>query len=322
MARPVASLWLWAIAACSRSEGIADEQLGGLVVEAKPLERPIDAARAAKDRGELTRALERPHRAMIAALGPHSITIASSTQMIEAGAQISELSDRATIEIGAAGAFHAVYNNSADYGREAIFVDGTLYLRPRYQRWHQRAPESSDEPAAIRDSFFEPVAAAWELLGEGGELTDQGSAQVAGRAGKRIAIKLAPTPHRLAPEPLPHRKWRETRTIEELSGEVILDADRGVPLWVKLAGTVGFTRDGRRFKMKTTIESGVSTLGPAAISAPAQTEVVATPERHREVDDRDYLLQGIAPPILKNPDGTALTPQPQRRAGAREGAGK
>ena len=47
-----------------------------------------------------------------------------------------------------------------------------------------------------------------------------------------------------------------------------------------------------------------------AITAPAEAEVVATPERKREVDERDYLLQGIAPPIRKNADGTAATPQP------------
>ena len=34
--------------------------------------------------------------------------------------------------------------------------------------------------------------------------------------------------------------------------------------------------------------------------------MIATPERRREVDDRDYLLQGIAPPLRRNPDGTAI----------------
>ena len=47
-----------------------------------------------------------------------------------------------------------------------------------------------------------------------------------------------------------------------------------------------------------------------AIVPPPDGEIVATPERRREVDDRDYLLQGIAPPLRRNPDGTAATPQP------------
>ena len=35
--------------------------------------------------------------------------------------------------------------------------------------------------------------------------------------------------------------------------------------------------------------------------------MVATPERLREVDDRDFLLQGIAPPMRKPTDGAAAT---------------
>jgi hypothetical protein len=80
---------------------------------------------------------------------------------------------------------------------------------------------------------------------------------------------------------------------------------------VKLAGTIGFTRDGRRFTMKISVDSTLSGLGsPAMILAPAEGDVVATPERRREVDDRDYLLQGIAPALRRNPDGTAVPPAP------------
>jgi hypothetical protein len=66
---------------------------------------------------------------------------------------------------------------------------------------------------------------------------------------------------------------------------------------VKLSGVVSFMRDGRRFAMKLSVHSEVSAIGTAlAIAAPSADDVVATPERLREVDDRDFLLQGIAPP--------------------------
>ncbi|MDX2093912.1 MAG: hypothetical protein SFX73_39120, partial [Kofleriaceae bacterium] len=196
------------------------------------------------------------------------------------------------------------------YGREAIFTGDKLYLRPRYQRWHRRAPETVDEPLALRDSFFSPVAATWDLLAPGAELTDLGATQVSGRSGRKIAVKLAPRPAKPAAETLTQRKWREHRIVEELAGEVVLD-DKGAPLVVKLAGTVSFMRDGRRFKMRTSLASELTGIGaPVAISVPADAEVVATPERPREVDDRDFLLQGIAPPLRKNPDGTAATPAP------------
>jgi hypothetical protein len=87
-------------------------------------------------------------------------------------------------------------------------------------------------------------------------------------------------------------------------------------LAVKLTGSIGFTRDGRRFTMKISVDSTLSGLGsPAMIMAPADAEVVATPERLREVDARDYLLQGIAPPLRRNPDGTAVTPMPIAKPG-------
>jgi hypothetical protein len=308
-----AILTLGSAVACGRSQGVPDEDLGGLVEQPKQPDPKIAVDRAAKEPSELGRALSQPYRKVIGDLGPHTATLTAVTTVEEAGKPVSSLSDTTKIEIGDAGAFHAVYGNDADYGREVIFVGGKLYLRPRYQRWHGRAPEGVEEPAALRDQFFEPIAATWDLLAPGIELSDKGAAEAAGRPGRKIAIQLSPKPAKPATETVAQKKWREQRTIEEVSGEVILDAEKGAPLELKLSGTVSFMRDGRRFKMKTTITSALSAIGtPVAITAPADTEVVATPERTREVDDRDYLLQGIAPPIRKNADGTALTPQPSK----------
>ena len=285
-------------AACGRSQGIADQDLPGLVVEARKADPPIDVALAAKEPAELGRALARPYRVMLASLGPHVLVINSATTVEEAGAAVSDLSDHAQIENGERGAFHALYINSADYGREATFVDGKLYLRPRYQRWHARDPETPDEPAELRDRYFEAVAATWDLLAPGAELADRGALEVGGRAGRKIEVAHAAEPRDPAAEPVAQRKWREARSVDDVSGEVVLDTERGVPLAVKLAGTVGFTRDGRRFAMKVAVKSSVDKIGkPAALAAPPAAEVVATPERAREVDDRDTLLRGIAPPL-------------------------
>lgn len=310
-----AILALGSAVACGRSQGVPDEDLGGLVEEPKQPDAKIAVDRAAKEPAELGRALAQPHRQVLVALGPHTATLSSATTVEEAGKPVSALTDTTKIEIGDAGAFHAIYGNDADYGREVIFVGGKLYLRPRYQRWHGRAPENTEEPAALRDQYFEPIAATWDLLAPGIELSDKGPADVAGRPGRKIAIQLSPKPAKPATETVAQKKWREQRTIEAVSGEVILDADKGTPLSVQLAGTVSFMRDGRRFKMKTSITASLSAIGtPVAITAPAEAEVVATPERKREVDERDYLLQGIAPPIRKNADGTAATPQPAQPA--------
>jgi hypothetical protein len=62
--------------------------------------------------------------------------------------------------------------------------------------------------------------------------------------------------------------------------------------------------------MKVTLDATLDAIGPTDVQAPAPDLVVSTPERLKEVEDRDLLLQGIAPPLRKNPDGTLVTPQP------------
>jgi len=303
-------------AACGRSKGVSDQDLTGLVVEARKPEAAVDVERAVRDPGELGRALARPYRTLLAALGPHSVSVNSVMTVTEAGQQVSDLSDHAQIDNGAAGAYHAVYTNSADYGRETLFTDGKLYLRPRYQRWHARDLEAPDEPAELRDHYFDAVAATWDLLGPGAELTDRGALEVAGRAGRKIEITHAGEPRDPATETVAQRKWREARSIDDVTGEVVLDREHGVPLAVKLTGKVGFLRDGKRFAMAVSVDSAISGVGTASVIVPPpEGDVVATPERRREVDDRDYLLQGIAPPLRRNTDGTAIPPQPRLRSG-------
>jgi hypothetical protein len=298
-------------AACGRSQGVPDQELPGLVVEARQADAPIHVDRAAKDPEELGRALMRPYRVTLAALGPHAVAINSAITVEEAGKPVSELSDHAQLDHGDDGSYHAIYTNAADYGRETTFVDGKLYLRPRYQRWHARGPESPDEPAALRDQYADAVAATWDLLAPGAELADRGPITVAGRPGRKIEIKRSAEPSKPPAEPVTQRKWREGRSVDAVSGEVVLDTGKGVPLAVKLTGSIGFSRDGRRFVMKVSVDSVISGLGRAAVIAvPAEADVVTTPERVREVDDRDYLLQGIAPPLRRNPDGTAVPPAP------------
>lgn len=290
------------VIACGRSSGIPDKDLGGLVI-APPTATKIDVAAAAKDPAALGAALALPAHQIAALLGPHATAIATSTHVTEAGSAVEDLDDTTAIELGDGSAYHAVYSNSADYGREVTYLPARgsdaaqLFLRPKYQRWHGRAPESPEEPAEILDELAGAPFATWDLVAPWAAVSDGGAVQVAGRAGRKIEIQAASAPRRAPSEALPQRTWRETRTIDGLTGEVVLDAATGAPLSVKLSGKVNFTRDGRTFAMAISVQSDVSSLGkPAAIAAPDSNDVVATPERLREVDDRDTLLQGIAPP--------------------------
>ena len=56
------------------------------------------------------------------------------------------------------------------------------------------------------------------------------------------------------------RRWRESRNVEAVAGEVALDIESGVPLSAKLTGQIAFSREGRRFTMKMALEGAVTSI--------------------------------------------------------------
>jgi len=263
-------------------------------------EKAVSLDAAAKNPAELLRALNEPLRVGKGALGPHKITSTNSNVITEGGNVIDKLDEQTAIEVADGGAWHAVYSNTGDNGREGIFDGKKLFLRPRYMGWHGRAPNDADEPAQLLASYDQTIAANWDLLMPGAELSDQGVVQVAGHAARKIIAKLAPSPGTPPREPLPQRAWRMSRKVTALDAEFVFDADTARLLSAKVAGAIEFTRDNRQFKMQVTSARTADAVGtPIAIAAPPANEVVATPERAREADDRDALLEGIAPPTRR-----------------------
>jgi hypothetical protein len=306
---PFAALCLLGMAAgCTGSGGIADEDLGGLVHAESHEPPPIDVARAGKEVDELTRALTMPHRRVGAALGPHRFAGTSRADTTEGTSAVDAVDVTTAIELDADGSFHAKLDNQREYGREAFYVakSGLLYLRPRYGKFHRRPPVDADEAAGIRDQIFGDLGAYFELLAPGVEISDKGATKAAGRDARRIEIKLAPKQRPLPAPAEHHKQWRQDVTVTAATGEVLLDAATGVPLEGHLEGTAAFGRDGRNFAIHLAVTHTISGIGQAQpITAPADADSVATPDRLREVEERDSLLRGIAPPTKR---GGAVPP--------------
>jgi hypothetical protein len=89
---------------------------------------------------------------------------------------------------------------------------------------------------------------------------------------------------------------------------VVLDDATGLPLKAHLDATVAFVRDGKRLTMKLVLDQSVAP-GTVAVAKPEDEQIVATPVRLREVDDRNMLLQGIAPPAGKGGGAGSAAPQ-------------
>jgi hypothetical protein len=290
-------------------EEAEQRDIPGLVVAARPAARPVEVDRAARDVAELVRAAALPHAAVTAALGAHHLEVETSLEVREGGQVVEALTDKATIDIAAGGDYHAWLDNSRDYGRDVYFVDGALFLRPRFGKFHRRPPIDDGEPARIRDEIAGSLGATLELVAPGTAATDAGARQVAGRPARVVTLGPGSGPR---PGALPeHQAWRQDAVIKEVSGEVVLDAASGAPLGGELRAVVEFQREGRHFAMALSVRHAVSAIGEVpAIAAPAAEQLVTGTEVPRELDEREALLDGIAPPAARartpdNPTGAA-----------------
>lgn len=294
---------------CGSSSGRSDEDLAGLVKRETHEAAPIDLDRAAIDPAELARAVLQPHRLTVA-LGGHTFKGTSSIVVTEEQQTVEDLQDETSIDMREDGSYHAVLNNSRDYGREAVFVDGTLYVGARHQKLSKRKPADDEEPSRIADEIAGTFAADLELVAHAAEVSDRGVVQVAGRPARTIVFKLAPGEHEAPRQPLPQRAWRESIVVSALQGQASLDGETGLLLAGTLEATLGFSRDGRRFHMQLKATHELADIGSArTIAAPPEDRVVVVAEHHREAEERDKLLEGIAPPARKAPTpGDGATP--------------
>ncbi len=296
---------------CGQSgDGRPDDELGGLVKDTAAAASTIDVDRAAKDVGELGRALGLGHDQVGALVGPHAAAGRSHVEVREGATPVEVLDDETAIQLDGKGNYHAVLSNSKEYGREVFFVDGWMYLRPRYGKYHKRKPADEAEPARVRGEIFGTVAAQFELLAAGVSISDGGKTEVHGRPARKVVIALGKEPARRS-ESLAQRKWRESAVVKEVAGEIALDEKTGAPLRASVRGTVAFQRDGRSFEMRLEASHELSAFGSVApVAAPPAEETVADISQRHELAERDSLLQGIAPPARKPPTPGAVTPSP------------
>lgn len=296
---------------CGRSgDGRPDGELGGLVRDQATSTSKIDVERAGKDKAELARAVALAHEQVGALVGAHAMAGRSHVEVREGATPVDVLDDETAIQLDAKGNYHAVLSNSKEYGREVFFVDGWLYLRPRYGKYHKRRPADDAEPARVRGEIFGTVAAHFDLLAAGATISDGGKTEVQGRPARKVVIATAKEAGKHS-ETLSQRKWRESAVVKEVAGEIALDEKTGVPLRASLRGTVAFQRDGRSFEMRLESSHELSAFGSVpAVAAPAAEETIDDIGVRHELADRDSLLQGIAPPAHKAPTPGSGTPEP------------
>src|SRR5262249_4695998 len=260
MVRRLAAIVMGAVlaAAVAGACGKAGAKDGGGSVGLSPTEgwRGL-AATQSVDTREAARALRRRFGASAAALAPVSFAGSARSVLREGDRVVASLDE--TFEIEAAdGAAHAVVQNSRDAGRELYAKGGKVWVRPRYGKFHRRAPSSPDEAARALDDAYGTLAAQIALVADGMSVSDGGAARgMGGRPGRKIVLGAA------------------GGKVQSLDGEAILDDRTGAVLAARLEARLALD-GGRSLELHCLHE--LRPLG-AAIAFPGDEDAVDTPLR-------------------------------------------
>lgn len=174
-------------------------------------------------------------------------------------------------------------------GRTVVFAGGMTYARSRYAPFGQfrmRPADRGRDARVTRDDSFRIPADLARLYGPALAIEPAGEAVVAGRAGRRYRLALAPgaAPAPPAPPgadgrvfpaggPDPDTRRRISFLERPLplaaDGELVLDTVNGAPLLFRLRGAFGVEGD-RAARAQVEVVAQIRALGAAAgaVSAP------------------------------------------------------
>jgi hypothetical protein len=230
----------------------------------------------------------------------HRVAGASHVVVSEGGEPLESLDEQTLVERDARGVLHAVYTNSRDQGREIFSAGDTVWVRPRYGKFHRRPPAEPDEAERVAGEIGSVFASHLELCARGLAVRDAGATTVVGRRARRLILGRG-TPRSLPGETAPQRAWRDGASVDALEGEVLLDDATGAILLGRLAARVGFVRDGRRLEMTLSSTQEVQAVGAVTVMPPPDEHSSPTPGRSTEFEDRESLLSGLAAPARRSP---------------------
>lgn len=229
----------------------------------------------------------------VGAFGNFSATGTTTVTVTTAGApELGEtLTNEFAVQMTANGDFHLVDNNSADYGREVTSLGDTLYLRPRYGKWHQRLAQPGEANELI-GSILAGFGEHLDLIAGGVVVKGATATTSAGRAAHKLQIEKAATTQN-PPQSLTQRKGRESIAVTQATGDMTIDDTTGLVLDGKLAATLTFSRDGKLVTMTIAAKQQLGQGEVTPLAPPPAADVVQTPTRARDVDDAKTLLKGL-----------------------------
>jgi hypothetical protein len=287
---PLAALVL--AAACSRGGDAAKQHaLGGAPAvppaPAYDLERPVAA-------------LSRGPDDLSAALGSFEWTASVEWSVSREGeeAQRVRAVERHRIRQAASGEFDVAADvdpglgPGSETGRDVVYAGGMTYARAKHAPYRARPTDRGRDARRFRDESFAVPASLARLYGEALVAQPAGEATAAGRKTKRFKLSLARGAAPPAPAPRPpsapapdadtarRLRFLDGRVPLAADGELLLDAQTGAPLRVRLAGAFG-VKDDPSARASVELLAQVTAVG-AAVAAIAPPKSVRPDERKAE----------------------------------------
>lgn len=247
MRRPLAiALSLVALAACSRRgvDGASDALPSG-----KPADAPFDWERPAA-------ALSMDGDAAARRLGSFDWTGAVDWTFTREAMRV-HVAEHHRVRQAATGEFEVEsridpgQGPGAESGRTVIWAGGMTYARGRFAPFRERPTDRGRDARRARDESFRMAGDLAALLGPGLTLQAAGETTALGRPARRFTVSLVQAPAEPAPQrPAPpdddtkrRLAFLEGRVPLSASGELVADAQSGVPLRVQLEVAFGVKDD-------------------------------------------------------------------------------
>jgi hypothetical protein len=233
-------------------------------------------------------------------LGPHRMTAKINFGMA-APKHRASLREEDLIVLARNGDFRVKVENDDGQGYELIYSADKLYIRTRFNHFHERGTLSGDH-IKWREAAYGGWSAIYRLFRGQLSFSKAGMVRHHGRDAVRFNIGLSKdkpliggTPKQpdvpagvekyilpITQTPSEKDAWRDKSKPHSAKGSILVDADCGTLLAADFSGELVFPTPNGENEMALTVKANVMTDGfgnPPAIAPPAEDKITAQPKR-------------------------------------------
>ena len=262
---------------------------------------------------DILAALGQPHQAVRSSVGPHelhydasiSLTPATErdgsppidTKVVDAQAVHDQLTLRWAGGEGGP-TFSLAQENDHERGRDVVVAQGQLYARLRHRGWTVHPLETNVFELWLDDAqhaVFDAVEFAAPRLSVATQVRD--GEGLAGAEAVAVTFSTANAVDETRRPTGAVGRWRGEASLEEIGGNVLLDAKSGA--WLQASVTVRYSlrgADGRQLRGSIEVTGSVTPKAAGEVEIVPPADAAPLPERTRYELERQRLLDGLAAP--------------------------